>query len=167
MSQSIKPGLIGREHEIVHRNALVEKIWNGNVIIVSDNDSQQAIQIVRDAPDELIRFNGHGACRLKVGMAVTYSIQRGSIFNVKFPEVKTVISTDEFEISQIVDLKPGRRGGFGFVARQCKRKCRLFFAVEDVLTTGAKIGAWCQHKAVVHNDGRMKAVEISVFDDGV
>jgi len=165
MSQSIKPGLIGREHETLHRQAFVEKILNANVIVVSDADSAQGIQIVRDAPNELICFNGHGACRLKVGTAVTYSIQHGSIFNVTFPEVKTADSTDEFEISQIADLRPGRNGGFGFLARQCKRKCRLFFAVEGILTTGEKIGSWCQHKVVVTDDGRMRATEISVFQD--
>jgi hypothetical protein len=122
--------------------------------------------MLKDAPTEVARFDGHGTCVLAVGDRLTFrEAGDGQLYDVKF-DIPTP-QVPEFEDSRIEEWHHvGTRGGcsYGFSERGCSRLCRIYCRADDVITEGEMtIGAWIRHSVEEQHDGRTKASKISIY----
>jgi hypothetical protein len=89
----------------------------------------------------------------------------GAVCDVKF-DIPTP-EFPEYEDSKIVQWHASNRAGgcaYGFAERGCKRGCRIYCREDDVLTEGVlKVGSEISHAIEQQNDGRVKAVKISIY----
>jgi hypothetical protein len=144
----------------------VIQIWHSGKIKIRSNGKTRLVHLLTDAPEEVCRFSGHGACVLKVGDGLTFreSVD-GAISDINF-DISTP-ECPEVEDSQIVDWHHVKtRGGcsYGFAKRQCSRGCRIYCREDDVITEGSLgVGTWIQHAVEEQYGGRMKATRISIY----
>jgi hypothetical protein len=146
----------------------VIQIWHASKVKIRSGDSTRFLHLLKDAPEDVARFNGHGSCVLRIGDSLTFRESTdgdisGVTFDVPTPEFP------EFEDSCLVEWHPQRTPfgcGYGFASRECDRHCRIYCRSDDVITEGQMtVGAWIKHSVEEQYDGRIKAAQISIYQN--
>jgi hypothetical protein len=149
------------------KTGFVLEIWHASKIRIQSGSLKTYLHMLKDAPEEVARFNGHSACVLCIGTPLSFDQDAsGRITNVKF-DIPTP-SHDEFEDSTIVNWNPSTRAGgcgYGFAQRSCRLGCRVYTREDDVITLGVlKVGSEINHAVEEQPDGRVKATLISIYE---
>jgi hypothetical protein len=151
------------------KTGFIVAIFTSAKIKVQSGSEQFVMHVRNDAPGEVTRFNGHGACVLARGHELTFSQDDEGIHSVTF-DVETP-DYPEYEDSHIVVWHPrqGERGcAYGFAERGCSLGCRIYAREDDTITLGVlKVGSDINHAVEEQSDGRVKATKISIYQETV
>jgi hypothetical protein len=115
------------------KTGIVKQIWHSSKIKIQSGDTKKFIHMLKDAPTEVARFNGHGSCMLSIGDLLTFrEFESGHVYDVKFDREPP--NFPEFEDSQVVEwhAQSTPRGcAYGFAERKCCRRCRIYCRADE------------------------------------